>query len=238
MLQGKRILAVVPARSGSKGIPHKNMRRLQGVSLIGWAGKTLSQLPFLDAKVISTDSPEYAEEGRRYGLEVPFLRPDHLSTDDAGAVETVQHALVESEQHYGTTFDVILIIEPTSPLRTAEDVARATRRLVDTDADSVVAVSPLWDKAHPLKILKLENGRLRFFEEKGKDIKGRQALSGGLYWRNGVCYALTRACLMERNAIFTENTLADVITRPIVNIDEPIELQWAEFLIGQGLSGE
>lgn len=233
MLEGKRILAVVPARSGSKGIPHKNMRKLKGISLIGWAGKTLAQLPFVDAKVISTDSPEYAREGQRYGLDAPFLRPAYLSTDDAGTVETVQHALLESERHYGMRFDIILIIEPTSPLRTPEDVERAVRRLIETGADSVVTVSPLWSKAHPLKILTLENGRIGFFIKEGKDIKARQALSGNLYWRNGICYALTRRCLMELGTIFTENTMPEIITRPVVNIDDPIDIEWAEFLLSR-----
>jgi len=79
MIEGKRIIAIVPARSGSKGIPNKNMRLFKGRSLIGWAGITLNQLSFIDAKVISTDSYEYAEEGRRYGLDAPFLRPPLVS---------------------------------------------------------------------------------------------------------------------------------------------------------------
>jgi CMP-N-acetylneuraminic acid synthetase len=115
MLQGKRVLAVVPARSGSKSVPHKNLRVLAGTSLIGWAGRTLARVPFLDARLISTDSAEYAEEGRRHGLDAPFLRPPELSYDTAGAVETLQHALRASEAHYGTTFDVVLIVE-TRPL--------------------------------------------------------------------------------------------------------------------------
>jgi CMP-N-acetylneuraminic acid synthetase len=209
------------------------MRLLKGVSLIGLAGITLSKLSFIDAKVISTDSPEYGEEGHRYGLDVPFLRPAHLSADEAGAVETVQHALLSSERYYSTRFDIILIIEPTSPLRTPEDIQQTTQRLIDTGGDSVVTVSPLSSKAHPLKILKIENGRLHFFQESGKSLKGRQDLSERFFWRNGVCYALTRACLMEQETIFTENTVPEIITHPVVNIDDPIDLEWAEFLINR-----
>ena len=94
MLNGKRILAVVPARSGSKGIPHKNLQPLQGISLIGWAGRTLQAVSFLDARVISTDSPAYAREGARYGLDAPFLRPRTLSTDRAAAIDVARHALL------------------------------------------------------------------------------------------------------------------------------------------------
>lgn len=230
MMNGKRILAVVPARSGSKGIPNKNMRELCGTSLIGWAGKTLSQLPFLDARILSTDSEEYTREGERYGLAAPFLRPAQLSGDKAGAIETMQHALVEAERHYDTRFDVLLIVEPTSPLRMPDDIERVTRRLVESGADSVVTVSPLSSKSHPRKILKVANGWLDFWQAGGNSVVDRQALSTNLYWRNGVCYALTRECL-ERGLIFTERTLPDIITRPIVNIDEELELDWAEFLM-------
>jgi CMP-N,N'-diacetyllegionaminic acid synthase len=233
MILGKRVLAIVPARSGSKGIPNKNLALLKGVSLIGRAGLVLEAASFVDARMLSTDSDEYAEEGRRFGLDSWFLRPASLSDDAAGAVETCQHALLQSEHHYGTSFDVILIVEPTSPLRGARDLERVTRLLLDSRADSAVTVSPLASKANPRKILVLEADRLGFFDQSGATVKGRQALSGNLYWRNGVCYALTRECLMDKAAIFASRTVADIITRPVVNIDDPIELLWAEFLLDQ-----
>ena len=235
MLQGKKILAVVPARSGSKGIPHKNLKNIGGVSLIGRAAITLSQAPFIDAKILSTDSSSYAEEGKQFGLEVPFLRPPHLSTDEAGAIETMQHALLESEKIYKTRFDILMIIEPTSPMRIVEDLNRAVSRLIASEADSAVTVSPLSTKAHPQKILKLEGDRLRFFSDQGGSIQARQALNGNYFWRNGICYALIRNCLLENNAIFTDRTVAEIITRPVVNIDDPIDVKWAEFLLQQGL---
>ncbi len=233
MMEGKTILAVVPARSGSKGVPHKNMRSVGGISLIGRAGICLSELPWLDAKVISTDSPEYAAEGERFGLLAPFLRPPELSSDKAGAVETVSHALLEMERRKGGIFDVILIIEPTSPLRTAADIENATRCLVMSRTDSVVTVSALPTKAHPAKVLKVADGRLRFYEERGAYIVSRQALET-LYWRNGVCYAVTRECLLCRKAIFTENTVPLVIERDVVNIDDPIEFDLAEIFLSKG----
>jgi CMP-N-acetylneuraminic acid synthetase len=193
----------------------------------------LSNLSWLDAKVISTDSPEYAEEGERYGLPAPFLRPAELSSDRAGAVETVSHALLEMERQTGMTFDVILIIEPTSPLRTSADVEEATRLLLRTGGDSVVTVSPLPTKAHPAKVLKVADGRLGFYEDRGAGIVSRQALET-LYWRNGVCYAITRDCLLRRNSIFTEKTIPLVIERDVVNIDDPIEFDLAEIFLSKG----
>src|SRR5437868_944736 len=101
MLRDRRVLAVVPARSGSRGIPDKNLRELDGMSLIGRAGATLGELPFIDRRIISTDDERYAAEGRRFGLDAPFLRPAELSTDEATAVDTVLHALHEVEAHDG-----------------------------------------------------------------------------------------------------------------------------------------
>ncbi len=232
MLDGKRILAVVPARGGSKGIPNKNMQLLAGVSLIGWAGRTLTKVPFLDRRILSTDSPEYAQEGRQYGLEVPFLRPPHLSTDTASAIEVVQHALSSLEPVSGEVFDIVLIIEPTSPLRLPSDVEQAVRVLLTTGADSVVTVSPVPAKFHPLKALKIVEEQLDFYVDTGRTITVRQHLDK-LYWRNGVCYALTRACIMERGAILGGHCVPMVVDHSVVNIDEPWELDWAEFLLGR-----
>ncbi|MGH2454267.1 MAG: cytidylyltransferase domain-containing protein [bacterium] len=230
MFEGRRVLALVPARSGSKGIRDKNLQRVRGISLIGWAGQTLAQVPFLDGRVLSTDDARYAAEGRRHGLDAPFVRPAALSTDAAPVVLAMQHALGESEAHYAIRFDIILLVEPTSPWRTAGDIERATRRLIATGADSVVTVSPLSANFHPRKLLTLAAGRVAFLEEEGRQVVARQELSGGLYWRNGVCYALTRACLMEHGAIFTAHTVAEIIDHPVVNIDDPFELVVAERL--------
>src|SRR5687768_15190708 len=109
MIEERRVLAVVPARAGSKGVAHKNMRQLHGLSLIGWAGRILGQLEYLDARVISTDSADYAAEGERHGLAAPFLRPPELSTDVATGLDTVAHALGEMEARTGKPFDIVLI---------------------------------------------------------------------------------------------------------------------------------
>ena len=230
MLEGRSILAVVPARSGSKGIPDKNLRPLLGRSLIGWAGKCLAGLDWLDAAVISTDSQAYAEEGIRHGLAAPFLRPAELATDSAGAMETMLHALDESESHFGRTFDILLIIEPTSPLRQPQDLEGSTRELISSGADSVVTVSPLDPKWHPHKIFNLRDDRLEFFSPAGATVVNRQELEP-LFWRNGVCYALTRACLKDKKRIITDNTRPWLMEREVVNIDHPLELEWAEALL-------
>ena len=233
MYLDKRVLAVVPARSGSKSVPDKNMKILGGLSLIARAAECLNELDWLDAKVLSTDSNRYADEGKKHGLQVPFLRPDLLSGDNATVIDTMLHALQESEKVFDIEFDILLIIEPTSPFRIAADIEGVCRELVENNVDSVVCVSPLDTKCHPAKALIMKNSKLQHYDLKGKDIVARQQLEA-LYARNGICYALTKECLLNNRDIITDKTRAFLVERHIVNIDEPIDIKWAEFLLQCG----
>ncbi len=234
MKDGKRILAVVPARSGSKGIPDKNMQPLGGRSLIARAAELLrsTDCSWIDRAIISTDSASYADEAKRHGLDAPFRRPPEFSHDKAGAVETMIHAMTEAETHFGERFDVVLIVEPTCPLRRAEDIARAVDLLLASGAESVVTVSRADTKFHPHKLLRMADDQLGFYDPAGAAVKARQSLEP-LFFRNGACYALTRACLLDRQAVFTDNTRGLLIERDLVNIDEPIDLEFARFLVEQ-----
>lgn len=210
---------------------------MRGLSLIARAGRVLSSLDFIDLRVISTDSETYAEEGRRFGLEAPFLRPADLATDQAIAVDVLRHALREVERDAGRHFDVVLVVEPTSPLRAPDDIEGAARLLLEAEADSVITVSPVPARFHPQKLLILDDSsRLGFLDESGRSISARQQLEGSFVWRNGVCYAVRRDMLLAQDSLFTERTLAYVINRPVVNVDEPLDLAVAELLLHPGES--
>lgn len=230
MRDGLRVLAVVPARSGSKGIPDKNMACVGGLSLIARAAKVLSQILWLDRCIISTDSPRYAEEARAHGLDAPFLRPSELSTDTAGAWETFAHALQSSEQVDGCRYDLVVVAEPTSPLREPGDIEATTKTMVASNADAALTVSRLDTKAHPHKVFAITDGRLRYFNERGAAITARQSLEP-LFSRNGLCYCYRRETLLNKRALITENTVAVITERPVANIDEPLDLLWADFLL-------
>lgn len=229
MTDGHSVLAIVPARSGSKGIVNKNMALVGGMSLIARAGEVLASLPWIDRKIISTDSPDYAAEGRSHGLDAPFLRPAHLSGDEASAFDMIVHALEACEQLDGRQYDVIVLTEPTSPLREPSDVDRTVKKLLETGADSAMTVSRLDTKFHPDKIIVVSDGLVNFYSHIGEAIVGRQQLKS-LYCRNGLCYAFRRATLLTHRALITRNTAAVLTERPIANIDEPIDLLWAQFL--------
>lgn len=230
---GQRVLAVVPARSGSKGLPDKNVAQLGGLSLIARAARVLRELDWLDRAVISTDSPGYAAEAQRHGLAAPFLRPAHLASDTAGAVETLQHAVDEVEKADGR-FDIVLIVEPTSPLRQPADITSCLDLLLSDQAlESVVTVSAIDPKCHPHKTFRVRDARLEYYEEAGRHVVARQQLEP-LYSRNGICYALRRATLMEQARIIGPGTGALVIDRAVVNIDTPLDLALAEVLLRAG----
>lgn len=230
MFESLKVLAVVPARSGSKGIRDKNMARVGGLSLIAKAGVVLGQIPWIDRRVISTDSERYAEEGRRYGLEAPFMRPLELSTDSAGALDTLAHAIESCEQLDGHKYDLLIVTEPTSPLREPADIEATVKALLATGADAAVTVSCLDTKAHPHKVFAIVDGRLKHFSDKGAGVTARQSLEP-LYSRNGLCYCYRRETLLTKRALITDNTVSIITERPVANVDEPLDLLWAEFLL-------
>lgn len=218
MLNDRKVLAVVPARGGSKGVTLKNLRQIAGVPLVGWAARIASGLPEIDRSVVSTDHPGIADAAIQYGLEAPFLRPLELSGDRISDWEVLVHALNIMEQIDATSYDVVLMLQPTSPLRSVEDVRRTLQMLVSGNYDSVWTVSETDLKYHPLKQLVINDGCLDFFDPRGASVIARQQLSP-VYHRNGVAYAITRQCLLEQSTIKGANTAGCIITDPQVSID-------------------
>ena len=236
MIEGRRVLAVVPARSGSKGIPDKNLRQLSGRTLIEQAARVLlhPESRWIDRRILSTDSPVYAEEGSRHGLEVPFLRPPELSTDTSTAVETLQHALLEVEKAGSERFDLVLIVEPTSPLRKPEDVRRVADAVTQAGVSSALTVSRVDTKFHPFKVFRRdERGVLSLYSAEGRAVTRRQQLEP-LYYRNGAAYALTRDLLLDGGRVFGDDALGVLVERELVNVDEPRDLAYAQWLIETG----
>jgi CMP-N,N'-diacetyllegionaminic acid synthase len=233
-LKGQSVLAVVPARGGSKGIPRKNLCQVGGMSLIAHAARTAGALDWIDRAVLSTDDEEMAEEGRRHGLEVPFRRPAELATDTASGVDVWCHAWRESERHYGCRFDLSVLLQPTTPLRRPEEVERTVRALVDGGHRAAATVGRVPPDFTPHRCLRLEpGGRLSFYHPEGARITRRQDFEP-LYFRDGTCYAVTRETLLHDGHIIEDDCVGVVTDRYVVNIDEPFELELAEFVYQRG----
>lgn len=229
MTNNLRILAVCPARGGSKGIPHKNLKPFLGVPLVARVGHLVAELPEIDRAIVSTDSMDIADVAGQSGLAVPFYRPEELSGDRISDLDVLTHALIEMERLDGVCYDIVVMLQPTSPLRKPAHVRDTIRMLVDGNWDAVWTVSETDSKNHPLKQLTVTDGRLDYYDQAGKQIIARQQLVP-VYHRNGVAYAIRRDCLLGQKSISGERTGALVLEGNMVSIDTLWDLELAEFI--------
>ena len=219
MLRSYRILAVVPARGGSKGVPLKNLHPLLGEPLIAHVARVIRQVPAIDRAVVSTDHPAIAAEAERAGLDAPFVRPADLSADLVSDVPVLQHALRTVEELDRVRYDVVVMLQPTSPLRRPAHVSAVLDVLVGGGWDAVWTVSSTDLKYHPLKQLVVgDDGALGYFDSRGAGVIARQQLAP-VYHRNGAAYALTRECLLEQGTLMGARSRAVVLDEPMISID-------------------
>lgn len=236
MIDGQHVLAVVPARGGSKGIPLKNLRLINGTPLVSLVAPVVAAVTEIDRTVVSTDHDGIAEAAEAAGIPAPFRRPAELSGDRIGNMEVLVHALTTMELRDDVTYDIVVLLQPTSPLRQPEHIAGALRMLLNGNWEAVWTVSETDSKHHPLKQLTLkESGALQFYDPQGDQVTARQALTP-TYHRNGVAFAIRRESLLERRTIAAGRTGAFVIDGPQVNIDTEWEIELAEYLLSRSRS--
>jgi len=230
VLENKTILVVVPARGGSKGVNLKNIRTINGVPLVSLVGRVVKQLPYADRAIVSTDHPEIARLAERSGLDVPFMRPEKLSGDMVADWPVLHHALLECEKIDNREYDVVVMLQPTAPFREAEHVTETVQKLIKGGYDAVWTVSETDSKAHPLKQLVIRKDNLDYYDPAGANIIARQQLTP-VYHRNGVAYAMTRDCILNKKKIMGDRTSFVIIDEPMVNIDTELDFKLAEFLL-------
>jgi len=232
--QSQRVLAVIPARGGSKGVPRKNLRVVGGLSLVGRTAALAASVPWIDRTVVSSDDAEIRAEAERHGAAAPFARPAELADDAAKSEDTWRHAWLAAEAAYGERYEISLLLEPTSPLRIEADLVAAVAALTAGGHACAVTVSPIAAHYSPHKALTIDgSGRLGFYLHNGALYSRRQAIPAPVYHRNGLCYAATRAAVVERGEIIGADCAAVIIDRPTVNIDDEFELELAEWLLAR-----
>jgi CMP-N-acetylneuraminic acid synthetase len=238
VIDGRRVLAVCPARGGSKGIPRKNLVPFLGVPLVARVGEVVAAVPAIDRAVVSTDDDEIAAVAEAAGLAAPFRRPEELSGDRISDLEVLTQALLEMERIDGVVYDVIVMLQPTSPLRRASHVEATLERLVAGGFDAVWTVSETDSKEHPLKQLVVDpqTGRLDYYDPRGAEIVARQQLTP-VYHRNGAAYAITRHCLIDGRSIKGDRCAGLVVPEPMVSIDTLFDLELAERLARRDTAG-
>jgi CMP-N-acetylneuraminic acid synthetase len=194
------VLAVVPARSGSKGIPGKNIRPLAGRTLVARCADVCGASGVVDRAILTTDDEEIAEIGRQVGLEVPFLRPAELARDETPMLPVIQHAVAFVEAT-GMMPAIVLVIQPTSPLRRPEHLVEAVRLLESSTPSAVVSVVELPRHLSPDYVMRIEGDRLEPFLPGGLAVTRRQDARPA-YVRDGTVYAVRRDVLMEQNSLY------------------------------------
>jgi CMP-N-acetylneuraminic acid synthetase len=224
------VLGIVPARGGSKGVPGKNVRPLAGRTLLEYTARAARESGVLDRVILSTDSPEIADTGRRAGLDVPFMRPATLASDDTPMLPVIQHAL-ESLARDGWSPDMIVLLQPTSPLRRPDHIRAAVTTLRDTKADSVVTVVEIPRHLSPDYVMRLDGGRLQPFLPEGARVTRRQDARLA-YSRDGTVYAFWRATIERFGGIYGEDCRPLLIdARESLSIDSPADWDAAERLL-------
>lgn len=199
--------------------------------MIAHAAGIVTSLEWLDAAIISTDDEEIRDEAQRYGLDAPFMRPKYLADDKASSIDVWRHAWNEAEKHYGVRFDLSILVEPTSPMRRPEDLTRTVKELVARSAPSATTLSITPAHYSPHKTLTVnDKGTVGFYLEDGVHYARRQDIPN-YYHRNGLCYAVTRESLLDRGQLMDKDCVAIIVDRPVVNIDEPMDVAFVEFMM-------
>ena len=224
------VLGLVPARGGSKGVPGKNVRPLAGRTLLEYTAAAALESGVLDRVILSTDAETIADAGRRAGLEVPFLRPAALAQDDTPMLAVIQHALATLAQDHWVP-ELIVLLQPTSPLRRGRHIRDAVTMLRTSGADSVVSVVEVPRHLSPDYVMRIDGGVLRPFLPDGARVARRQDARAA-YSRDGTVYAFRRATLERYGNIYGDDCRPLLIdAADSLSIDTPADWAAAERLL-------
>lgn len=226
-----RVLGLVPARGGSKGVPGKNTKLLCGKPLLEYTAESALKARSLSRLILSTDDLEIADIGKCCGLDVPFLRPAELATDDTPMLPVVQHAVAWMEEH-GESFDAICLLQPTNPLRRAEHIDGCIELLEQSGADAVVTVLPVPAEYNPHWVyFRKETGNLILCTGESTPIPRRQDLPVAFH-REGSVYVTRRDVVMKGGSLYGKDLVGyELQSHEHVNIDSMDDWQRASEMV-------
>lgn len=233
-----RVLGVVPARGGSKGIPRKNIRRLAGKPLLQYTAEAALGAKSLERTLLTTDDVEIAEFGRDLGMWVPFMRPPELAEDDTPTLPVLLH-VVEWLIAEGEDYDAYCLLQPTAPLRTSRDIEEAIALLANSNSDSVISVIPVpWHYHAGWQLRQDEEGNLRLWNgDSLNQIAGQRQLLPPTFIRSGDLYVLRHSTLVVKRSLYGDRCFAYLMPSDRhVNIDTFDDWEQAErLLLGRGI---
>ncbi len=228
------ILAIIPARGGSKGIIDKNIAEIAGKPLIAWTIEEAKKTECLDRIILTSDSEKIIDVAKKYDCEIPFIRPAELAEDNTPSLPVIQHAVSFMEKEKSYKPDYIVLLQPTSPLRTSQHIDDAVKNLINSNADSIVSVTKTPHNCNPFSIMKEQNGLLSNYLE-FDELKNMRQAKPIFYSRNGAAiYAFTYDCLMNKNSLYGDNILKyEMKQEESFDIDEPFDMDLCEWILNK-----
>jgi len=221
------ILGIIPARKGSKGIPHKNIRNLAGKPLIAYTIESAIKSKLIDKLIVSTDDEKAMDIAEEYQIEVPFLRPDCLSSDSSGSLEVVQHA-IDFFERKDQFFDAVILLQPTTPFRENGSIDKAIEKFIDDKSDALVSVLPVPHQYNPHWVFKPSNKNfLELATQEKEIIKRRQDLPQTFY-RDGSIY-ITKTEILKNGSFYGDRlSYQESDPKNHINLDTLDDWQKAE----------
>lgn len=228
MIYNKKILAIVPARGGSKGIKKKNLKKIGGKSLIELVSIFINNTKFIDMKILSTDSVEIKKKAKKLEFHIAD-RPKKISGDLVSDYQVINHVL--NLKKIKNKFDYAIYLQPTSPNRKVYQLKNAIKKVIKKNYDASWSITKINKKYHPLKVLQIiKKQKLALFNKMGKLIKARQQLKD-VYIRNGVFYIFSISQFYKQKTIYMRNIYPSITNYEVANIDEISDLKKAHKLL-------
>jgi len=225
-----KILGLIPARGGSKGIPGKNIKLLGGKPLLEYTVEAAKTSKLLSRVILSSDDKQIIEVAEHLGLEVPFMRPSNLAQDNTPSIEVVKQALKFFEEK-GENFDAVCLLQVTTPFREHELIDRAIGKFIKGNFDSLISVREVPAEYNPHWVFEEREGKLRISTGETEIISRRQELPKA-YHRDGAIYITRTSEILQNDSLYGNNIgFIDTTGSPFVNIDEPADWELAKELL-------
>ncbi|WP_341894455.1 acylneuraminate cytidylyltransferase family protein [Ferrovibrio terrae] len=224
MIGKEKVLAIIPARGGSKGVPRKNVRIVGGKPLIAWTVASALAAKTVDRTILSSDDPEIMTAAQDWGCEIPFTRPPNLATDTASMLDVVHHAV----ENCGGGFEWVVLLQPTSPLRSPDDIDATIYACVQANAPAAVTVTPS-DKSPFWMYFRGESGLMKPVLDDPRTLSYRRQDLPSAYALNGAVYVARRDWLKGRSSFVSPETICHIMPRDrSIDIDTEFDLSMLE----------
>lgn len=229
MYKRRKVLAIIPARAGSKALPRKNIKNMCGKPLIAWAINEAKKSRYIDRVIVSTDGQAISGIARKFGAEIPFMRPAGLATDSAKMIDVILYTISRLKDEFCPR-DLVVLLQPTSPLRLADDIDNAIEMFFLKRTSSVISVCEV--DQHPYLMSRITaDGRMKDFANPGFTKKNRQDLPL-FYKANGAVYLASIGYLKKEKGLYGTRTYAYVMPKErSVDIDDELDFRFAELLL-------